>query len=327
MASRYRVWVALVTVYVVWGSTYLGIRYAIGADTGQPGLPPLLMAGTRYVIAGALMFAYAARRPAADGEPDRLGRRQWLACAVVGTLLLLGGNGLVTLAERHVASGIAAVIIALVPIWTALIGLALRTDKLPPVGIAGLAIGFAGAFVLANPTGAGHLAPGGVLMLLGATLSWSAGTYYGRSAPVPRRPLVMTAMEMLTGGAAMTLVSVVSGDAFTLHLGAVGWKAWVAYAYLVVIGSMVAFTAYVWLVRNARLSLVTTYAYVNPAVAVLLGALFLGERLTPRALVASALILAGVGLVVSSRTPAVVVEEDDPGPAAGAMVEVGDACP
>jgi drug/metabolite transporter (DMT)-like permease len=326
MASRYRVWVALVTVYVVWGSTYLGIRYAIGADTGQPGLPPLLMAGTRYVIAGALMFAYAARRPAADGEPDRLGRRQWVACAVVGTLLLLGGNGLVTLAERHVASGIAAVIIALVPIWTALIGLALRTDRLQRVGVAGLAIGFAGAVVLANPAGAGHLAPGGVLMLLGATLSWSAGTYYGRSAPVPRRPLVMTAMEMLTGGAAMTLASVVSGDAFTLHLGAVGWKAWVAYAYLVVFGSMVAFTAYVWLVRNARLSLVTTYAYVNPAVAVLLGALFLGERLTTRALVASALILAGVGLVVSSRTPAQVVEEE-PGPAAGAMVEVGDACP
>jgi drug/metabolite transporter (DMT)-like permease len=326
MASRYRVWVALVTVYVVWGSTYLGIRYAIGADTGQPGLPPLLMAGTRYVLAGALLFAYAARRPAVDGAPDPLGRRQWLACGVVGTLLLLGGNGLVTLAERHVASGIAAVIIALVPIWTALIGLVVGRERLPKVGVGGLAIGFAGAFVLANPAGAGHLPAGGTLMLLAATLSWSAGSYYGRSAPVPRRPLVMTAMEMLTGGAAMTLVSVVSGDAFTLHLGSVGWKAWVAYAYLVVIGSMVAFTAYVWLLRNAQLSLVTTYAYVNPAVAVLLGALFLGERLTTRALVASALILVGVGLVVSSRTPDAVVEEE-PGPAAGAMVEVGDACP
>jgi drug/metabolite transporter (DMT)-like permease len=322
MPPKYRVWFALGTVYVVWGSTYLGIRYAIGADTGQPGFPPLLMAGTRYVIAGGLLYVWAIRRPAADGEPDRPGRQQWVACAVIGTLLLLGGNGLVTLAERHVASGIAAVIIALVPIWTAVIGLALRTDRLPRVGVLGLAIGFAGAFVLANPTGAGHLAPGGVLMLIVATLCWSAGSYYGRSAPVPRRPLVMTGMEMLLGGAAMTLVSVVSGDAFDLDLGSVGWKAWVAYAYLVVFGSMLAFTAYVWLLRNARLSLVTTYAYVNPAVAVLLGALFLGERLTTRALVASALILAGVGLVVSSRPAAEVAEE--PGPAVGPLVEVAE---
>jgi drug/metabolite transporter (DMT)-like permease len=320
MPGRYRVWVALVTVYVVWGSTYLAIRYAIGADTGQPGLPPLLMAGTRFMVAGGLMYAWAIRRPAADGEPDRPTRQQWVACAVVGTLLLLGGNGLVTLAERHVASGIAAVIIALVPIWTAVIGLVFGRDRLARIGVAGLAIGFAGAFVLANPTGAGHLAPGGVLMLIAATLCWSVGSYYSRSAPVPRRPLVMTGMEMLAGGAAMTLVSVVSGDAFTLHLGNVGWKAWVAFAYLVVFGSMVAFTAYVWLLRNARLSLVTTYAYVNPAVAVLLGALFLGERLTTRALVASALILVGVGLVVSSRPPAEVAQE--PGPAVGPLVEV-----
>jgi drug/metabolite transporter (DMT)-like permease len=322
MPGRYRVWVALATVYVVWGSTYLAIRYAIGADTGQAGLPPLFMAGTRFFLAGLVMFAWASRRPAADGEPDPLGARQWVACAIVGVALLLGGNGLVTLAERHVASGVAAVIIALVPIWTAAIGLVLRTDRLGRVGMLGLAIGFAGAFVLANPTGAGHLAPGGVALLLAATLSWSAGSYYGRSAPVPRRPLVMTAMEMLCGGAAMTLVSVVNGEAFDLDLGAVGWTAWVAYGYLVLVGSMVAFTAYVWLLRNARLSLVTTYAYVNPAVAVLLGALFLGERLTGRALVASALILVGVGLVVSSRPAPEVV--DEPGPAVGVLAEVGD---
>ncbi|MDQ1712280.1 MAG: hypothetical protein QOE45_1730 [Frankiaceae bacterium] len=323
MPPKYRVWFALVTVYVVWGSTYLGIRYAIGADTGQPGLPPLLMAGTRFMLAGALLYAWAIRRPAADGQPDRPTRRQWAACAVIGTLLLLGGNGLVTLAERHVASGIAAVIIALVPIWTAVIGLAFGSDRLPRIGVAGLAIGFAGAFVLANPAGAGHLAPGGVLLLIVATLCWASGSYYSRTAPVPRRPLVMTGMEMLAGGAAMTLASVLSGDAFTLDLGNVGWKAWVAYAYLVVFGSMLAFTAYAWLLRNARLSLVTTYAYVNPAVAVLLGALFLGEHLTTRALVASALILAGVGLVVSSRPPAEVAQE--PGPAVGPLVEVSEA--
>ncbi|HEU0132038.1 MAG TPA: EamA family transporter [Mycobacteriales bacterium] len=323
MASRYRVWAALVTVYVVWGSTYLAIRYAIGADTGQRGLPPLLMGGTRFFLAGLLMFAVTVRRPHPDGEPDPLGRRQWLACAVVGTTLLLGGNGLVTLAERSVPSGIAAVIVALVPVWTALFGLLLGGERLRRRGVVGLAIGFAGAFVLGNPAGAGHFPPGGMLMLACATLSWSAGSYYAHSAPVPRRPLVMTGMEMLCGGAAMTLVALARGEAGDLRLGTVGWSAWVAYAYLVVFGSMLAFTAYVWLLRNARLSLVTTYAYVNPAVAVLLGALFLSERLTPRALVASALILAGVGLVVSSRPQPKPVEEQ-PCPAVGAMVEVAD---
>ena len=324
MASRYRIWAALITVYIVWGSTYLAIRYAIGAHTGDQGLPPLLMAGVRFTVAGALMLAFAVRRPAADGKPDPLGRRQWLAATVIGTALLLGGNGLVTLAERKVDSGIAAVLIALVPIWTATLGLVLGTDRLAPRGLLGLGVGFAGAFVLANPTGSGHLATGGVIMLLLATMSWAGGSYYSRSAPVPRRPLVMTGMEMLCGGAAMTLVALVRGEAGDFHPGRVGNSAWLAFAYLVVIGSMLAFTAYAWLLRNARLSLVTTYAYVNPAVAVLLGALFVHERLTARTFLASALILVGVALVVSSRAPEEVTV-DEPGPAAGVMVEVGDA--
>jgi drug/metabolite transporter (DMT)-like permease len=248
-----------------------------------------------------------------------------VAAGVVGIALLLGGNGLVTLAEQRVESGVAAVIVALVPIWTAVIGLARRTDRLTRIGTAGLGIGFAGAFVLANPTGAGRLDPLGIAMLLCATLSWSSGSYYGRSAPVPRRPLVMTSMQMLVGGAAMFLAGVAAGELGDVDLGAVGWTAWAAYGYLVVIGSMVAFTAYVWLLRNASLSLTTTYAYVNPAVAVLLGALFLGERLTGRALVASALILVGVALVVSSR-PAPERDEvaDEPGPAVGVLAEARD---
>ena len=323
MPSRSRIWTALVTVYVVWGSTYLAIRYAIGAGTGQRGLPPLLMGGVRFWLAGAVMFALTARRPAADGKPDPLGRRQWLSCAVVGIALLLGGNGLVMLAERSVDSGIAAVVIALVPIWAALLALAIGGERLPVVGVTGLAVGFAGAAVLANPNGAGHLAPRGVLLLLAATMSWAAGSYYARSAPVPRRPLVMTAMEMMTGGAALFVAGVLSGELGDLDVGAVGWTAWAGAAYLVVFGSMLAFTAYAWLLRNAPLSLVTTYAYVNPAVAVLLGALFLHERLTGRAVVASVLILVGVGLVVSSRPPRETATE--PGPAVGAMAEVSEA--
>jgi drug/metabolite transporter (DMT)-like permease len=322
MPSRARIWTALLTIYVVWGSTYLGIRYAIGAGTGERGLPPLLMGGVRFLLAGGLLYAWAIRRPAADGEPDPVGRAQWFACAVVGLALLLGGNGLVVLAERRVDSGISAVLIALVPIWTACYGAVLGSERLRRTAVAGLAVGFLGAAVLGNPAGADHVETGGVLLLIAATLSWSSGSYYGRTAPVPRRPLVMTAMEMLCGGAGLTVAGLLHGELGGLDLGAVGWKAWVAFGYLVVFGSMAAFTAYVWLLRNARLSLVTTYAYVNPAVAVVLGALFLGERLTLRALVASALILAGVSLVVSSRPAAVPVEE--PGPAVGAMAEVGD---
>lgn len=321
MASRSRIWTALGIVYVVWGSTYLAIRYAIGADTGQRGLPPLLMGGVRFWLAGVVMYAFAIRRPASDGQPDPIGRRQWVACGIVGVALLLGGNGLVMLAERTIDSGIAAVVIALVPIWTALLALAFRAERLPWVGVAGLVIGFLGAAVLANPAGADRLAPGGMLLLIAATLSWSAGSYYGRSAPVPRRPLVMTGMEMMTGGVALFVAGVLSGELGDVDLGAVGWTAWAAAAYLVVFGSMVAFTAYVWLLRNARLSLVTTYAYVNPAVAVLLGALFLDERLTARTLVASALILVGVALVVSSR-PAKEAAEDT-APAVGALAEAG----
>ena len=322
MASRSRIWTALGIVYVVWGSTYLAIRYAIGADTGQRGLPPLLMGGVRFLLAGVLMYAFAIRRPAGDGEPDPIGRQQWVACGLVGVALLLGGNGLVMLAERTIDSGIAAVVIALVPIWTAVLALVVGSERLPWVGVAGLVIGFLGAAVLANPTGADRLAPGGMLLLIAATLSWSAGSYYGRSAPVPRRPLVMTGMQMMTGGVALFLAGVLSGELGDVDLGAVGWTAWVAAAYLVVFGSMVAFTAYVWLLRNAPLSLVTTYAYVNPAVAVLLGALFLDERLTARTLVASALILVGVALVVSSRPAKEAVE--DTGPAVGALAEVGE---
>jgi drug/metabolite transporter (DMT)-like permease len=323
MPSRSRIWTALGVVYVVWGSTYLAIRYAIGADTGQRGFPPLLMGGVRFGLAGLLLYAFAIRRPAADGQPDPVRREQWVACGIVGLALLLGGNGLVMLAERHVDSGIAAVAIALVPIWTAILGLSLAGERLPRIGVLGLGVGFVGAAVLANPGGADRLAPRGLLLLLGATLSWSAGSFYGRSAPVPRRPLVMTGIEMMVGGAGLFLTGAVTGELGDLDVGAVGWTAWAAAAYLVVFGSMLAFTAYVWLLRNAPLSLVTTYAYVNPAVAVLLGAVFLHERLTGRALLASALILAGVALVVSSRAPQRTVEET--GPAVGAMAEVGEA--
>ena len=306
MPPTLRVWTALVTVYVVWGSTYLGIRYAVGADTGQAGFPPLLMAGVRYLLAGVALFLWARRRPASDGRPDPLGWPQWRATAIVGTALLLGGNGLVTVAEhRGLDSGIAAVLVATVPIWVALIGFVRGTDRLPLRSVAGLVLGFAGVVVLFDPGGAKGDDMVGSALILAAAATWAGGSYWARDAPMPRRPLVMTGMQMLCGGAALLLASLVTGDAFDLRLGEVGWSAWAGFVYLVLFGSLVAFTAYAWLVRNARLSLVTTYAFVNPVVAVALGARPpRREPLTARTLLASGIIVAGVGLIVLTRREA-----------------------
>ena len=296
-----KVWAALLTVYVVWGSTYLGIRYAIGADTGDVGLPPLLMGSVRFGIAGLLMYAVAVRRPHPDGEPDPVGWRQWRAAALVGVPLITGGNGLVMLAEQRVTSGVAAVLVTTTPLWLALLAFVIGRERLPRVGVLGLVLGFVGVAILADPRGS-EVDPLGAAMVLVAAFCWSCGSYYSRHAPVPRRPIVMTGMEMITGAAAMGVISVVSGDAASLRLREVDLRAWLAFGYLLVFGSMLAFTAYVWLLRNARLSLVGTYAFVNPVVAVGLGALPpLREPLGLRTLVASAVIVAGVALIVLTR--------------------------
>ncbi|HVE98726.1 MAG TPA: EamA family transporter [Mycobacteriales bacterium] len=296
-----KVWAALVVVYVVWGSTYLGIRYAIAADTGDVGLPPLLMGAVRFGIAGLVLLAWGVRRPHPDGEPDPIGWRQWRAAALVGIALITGGNGLVMLGEQRITSGVAAVLVTTTPLWLALLAFILGRERLPRVGVVGLVLGFLGVAILADPRGAEIDSTGAVMVLL-ASVSWSAGSYYSRHAPMPRRPIVMTGMEMLCGAGAMGVISVVSGDASSLRLTEVDLRPWLAFGYLLVFGSMLAFTAYVWLLRNARLSLVGTYAFVNPVVAVGLGALPpLREPLGPRTLVASAVIVAGVALIVLGK--------------------------
>ena len=297
-------WLALWTVYVVWGSTYLAIRVVVHPSHGV-GLPPLLAASVRFVLAGAIMLAATVWRPAPDGRPDPLGPRQWAASAVVGLALLLGGNGLVSLAERRVASGPAAVIIATVPIWAAVIAAMVARERVGARQAMGLALGLAGVVVLAAGSGGGRIDPVGVLVLLGAAIAWSAGSVWSRTAPLPRRPLVATGMQMLCGGLGCGLAGVVTGEVSDVHLAAVPAQTWWALAYLVVFGSMVAYTAYVWLLGNAPLPLVTTYAYVNPLVAVLLGAVLLGERFTLRTAVATVVIVVGVALIVSrQRHPA-----------------------
>jgi len=313
-----RVWIALWTVYIVWGSTYLAIRVLVHPSVGE-GLPPLIAAGARFIVAGLVMFALTVGRPAPDGRPDPLGPRQWGACAVVGLALLLGGNGLVSIAERRVASGPTAVIIATVPIWAAIIVAVTGGGRIGRRNLVGLMLGFIGVAALVAGDGGGRLDPLGVTLLLLASLCWSAGSVWSRTAPLPRRPLVMTGMEMMCGGLGCLVAGLASGEAGSVHLGAVPGRAWLALAYLIVFGSMAAYTAYVWLLGNAPLPLVTTYAYVNPLVAVLLGSLLLGEHFTVRTAIATVVIVGGVALIVSQpRRRAKAVE---PAAAPGAVAE------
>jgi drug/metabolite transporter (DMT)-like permease len=293
-----RVWLALWIVYLLWGSTYLAIRVLVHPSDGV-GVPPLLAAGVRFCVAGLVMLAFAARRPAPDGRPDPLGARQWASAAVIGVALLLGGNGLVSIAERRVASGPAAVIIATVPIWATLLGAALGHERVGVRHAIGLLLGFAGVAVLVVGSGGGKLNAIGVTELVLAALCWSAGSVWSRNAPLVRRPLVMTGMEMLCGGIGCLVAAIASGELADVNVSGVPTRSWVALAYLVVFGSMVAYTAYVWLLGNAPLSLVTTYAYVNPLVAVLLGVLLLGESFTARTAVATVVIIVGVALIVT----------------------------
>lgn len=296
--------VALVSVYVIWGSTYLAIKYAVAPAAGTP-LPPMLMPALRFGASGLLLLAWAVRRPAADGRPDPIGWRQWRACAIVGVALLVGGNGLVTIAEfKDLDSGVTSVILAVTPLWVALIGFARRDTRLPTVAVVGIALGLLGVAVLVWPSADAHIPTGPALTVVLASLSWAAGSYYSKSAPMPRRPLVMTGMQMVCGSVAFFVISGVRGEISSFAPSAVSATAWWALAYLTVIGGMVAYTAYVWLLRNAPLSLATTYAYVNPIVAVLLGWVFLGERLSARDVAAAAIVLASVALILSTHRPA-----------------------
>jgi drug/metabolite transporter (DMT)-like permease len=292
-ASPALIWLALGSVYVIWGSTYLAIREAVLT------LPPLLMASVRFLVAGTLLYVWSIRR--GDREADKPGWRQWRAASIVGVLLLLVGNGGVVLAERTVPTGIAALVIATIPLWMAAIDRVFFGQRLAPQAIAGLLLGFSGLGLLVGGTGSGKLDVAGMLILLCAAVGWSIGSMYSRGAPLPSRPLVATAMEMLAGGVALAAAGAIHGEFAHIHPERFSTASLLGLAYLIVFGSWVAFSAYVWLLRAAPISLVTTYAYVNPVVAVFLGWVFLSERVTPRTLLAGAVILAAVALMLSAR--------------------------
>jgi drug/metabolite transporter (DMT)-like permease len=294
------VWAALATIYVVWGSTYLGIMVAIET------MPPLLMSAARFLVAGAILYWFAVRR--GDRRGDRPTARHWLAAAIVGGALLLGGNGGVALSELRIDSGVAALLVATIPLWMALLDRVLNGRRLAWTGVLGLVVGLAGVALLVGPSG-GSIDLVGALLALGAALAWAWGSLYARDASLPARPLVGAGMQMLAGGALLAVVGAAAGELDDVELGAVSARSLVAVVYLVFVGSVIAYSAYVWLLKNAPTALVSTYAYVNPVVAVALGALFLSEPVTPKMLLAGLAIVASVALIVTSQTRAKPLEE------------------
>jgi drug/metabolite transporter (DMT)-like permease len=291
---RLRVLVAFAAIYLVWGSTYLAIRFAIET------LPPLLTAGMRFVIAGPLLYVWARR-----SGGSRPTRRQWLATAIVGGLLLLGGNGLVTWSEVRVSSGLTALLVATVPLWMVLLDWVFLRASRPSLNVfLGLALGLIGIVLLIGPAnllGKHRVDLIGAGMALLAALSWAVGSLYARRAPLPAAPLVGTAMEMIAGGVLLLLASGIKGEWAQVDFAAVSLSSWLALVYLTVFGSIVAFTAYTWLLRVSTPARVSTYAYVNPVVAVLLGWAVAGEMLTVQMLVAAVVIICAVVLITTGR--------------------------
>ncbi len=293
--TRSRVLLAFAAVYVVWGSTYLAIRFAIAT------IPPFLMAGTRFLIAGAILFAWGRQRGAA--RPSRV---HWRTTAIVGALLLVGGNGGVVWAEQRVPSGVAALLVAVVPLWMVLIEWLRPRGRRPrPAVMGGVAIGLAGMVLLVGPRaiiGQGNVDALGALVLIAAALSWATGSLYSRHAPMPSDPLVATGMEMLAGGALLLLAGIAAGEPSRLYLDSVSLRSLLALLYLITFGAIVGFTAYTYMLKMSTPAKVSTYAYVNPVVAVLLGWLFAAEPVTPRMLVASAVIVAAVALITLGQS-------------------------
>jgi drug/metabolite transporter (DMT)-like permease len=300
-----KLWTALIALYIVWGSTYLAIRFSVET------IPPFLHASLRFLISGAILFIW--RRMAGDPVPTK---GNWKSTAIVGTLLLLGGNGLVALAEKNVPSGIAALMISTSPFWLVMFE-SFRTGGTKPnwQSILGLVIGFTGVFFLIGPaeiTGSGQkFDTFGVILLLCAPFLWSLGSIYARGADMPKSTLMSTGMQMLAGAASLFIVSVVTGELNGFSFGDVSMRSWWGLIYLITFGSLVGFVSYGWLLHNAPVSLLSTYAYVNPVVAVFLGWLLANEELNARIAVASAIIIGAVIMINYARQIAVKKEREE----------------
>lgn len=294
---------ALGVVYVVWGSTYLAIAFVVDS------MPPLLAAGIRFLIAGLTLLAFLVaqdrwrRRGGGTAEPlARPKADEWRTAFIVGGLLLLGGNGMVSVAEQTIPSGIAAVIIATIPIWLSVFD-AVLTRRMPSLlAIGGLLVGLVGVAILLLPSsGLDAFDPVGIGILVVAAVCWASGSLYARRGPLPRSGLLGTGMQQFAGGLLLLAAGVAIGETGRFDPAAVTTSSLLGLAFLIVFGSLLAFTAYGWLLNHVAVTTVATYAYVNPVVAVALGVAFRGETLTPRSLLAAALIIGAVVAMVSGR--------------------------
>ena len=288
------VWLALGIVYVVWGSTYLAIAVAVQT------LPPLFYSGIRFATAGLILAAWLAIR-----RVDlRITRRELGGAAVVGTLLLAGGNGLVNVGERTVPSGVAALIVASIPLWIVLYRMIAR-ERIGRDLLAGVLLGLAGVAILVVPGGLnGTIDPVGALILFGATLSWALGTFLSPRLSTPRHALVSTAYQMISGGVVLIVVALGGGELAHVDPAKVSVQSLIAFGYLVLFGSLIAYSAYTWLLQNASVSLVSTYAFVNPVIAVVLGAVVLAEPITPTTVLGAAVIVVAVAFIIFRQNAA-----------------------
>lgn len=288
--SKQKLWLAFAAVFVIWGSTYLAIRYAVQT------IPPYLMAGMRFLVSGVILFLWARWRGAAPPS-----RREWRDGGIVGLLLLCGGNGAVAWAEQRVPSGITALLVASVPLWIVVIDWLRPHGRRPHlvVGI-GLIVGLAGVGVLALPgamSSDGDVSAGGAAMLLFGSISWAAGSIYSRHGARPASAEMATALQMIVGSFALLLVATAAGEFARFRPSAVSLPSFLGWAYLVTFGGLIGFTAYIYLLGATTPAKATTYAYVNPVVAVLLGWAIAGEPIVPRTIMAATIILVGVAMI------------------------------
>lgn len=290
---------AFAAVYILWGSTYLAIK--VGIET----FPPFIMAGGRFFVAGSILF-FAAMRTADFEWPKAV---HWKTSFIVGTLLLLGGNGGVVIASHYVSSSVTALLVATEPFFIVILSwLWLKNARPGSRTTLGLIVGFVGvALLILGQANGGNSAVGGYGMWIGtvaviaAALSWAAGSIYGLKSPVPRSSMLTAGMQMMAGGFVLLIVSIIRGEWWTVDVAAISGRSWFAVGYLIVCGSLIGFTAYSWLLKNAQPSMVATYAYVNPVVAVILGWGIAGESLTLQMLLGAVVVIASVALITSRK--------------------------
>lgn len=294
-ATRGQIMAAFASIYLVWGSTYLAIRYAVET------LPPFVMGGTRFLLSGVILYALARWRGAKS--PTRV---QWRNATIAGAFLLLGGNGAVVWAEQYVPSGLTALLVSILPFWLVIIEWARPPRRRPGAAVLiGLVVGFFGIVVLVGPGnigGNGDVSVVGAIVLMLGSLSWAIGSFWSRDAEMPESGLLTTGMEMLGGGLLLFVAGVVAGELRSFDPGAVSNASLAGWIYLIVFGSLIGFTSYIWLLDKVSPARLGTYAYVNPVVAVILGWAIAGERLSVRTGIAAVIVICAVALITTARS-------------------------